>query len=133
MITLTILNTLLIIYLILQHKLKYYIGISKKETFWKNTLLGYQITLWKKTSEWRATNPVYSIYIPIRNKHKIELREDIERLMDLENPTKIHYLSSMFSWLKTWDDVKQFEKDYSIVDPDYVKKLVSDFKPKLNG
>jgi hypothetical protein len=36
--------------------------------------------------------------------------------MDLENPTKIHYLSSMFSWLKTWDDVKQFEKDYSIVD-----------------
>ena len=36
--------------------------------------------------------------------------------MDLENPTKIHYLNSMFSWLKTWDDVKQFEKDYSIVD-----------------
>lgn len=133
MITLTILNTLLIIYLILQHKLKYYIGISKKETFWKKTLLGYQITLWKKTSEWRVTNAVCSIYIPIRNRHKTELREDIERLMGLENSTKINTLIAKFSWLKTWDDVGQFEKDYSIVDPDYVKKLVSNFTPKLNG
>lgn len=132
MITLTILNTLLIIYLILQHKLKYYIGISKKETFWKNTLLGYQITLWKELSEYSA-NAVCSIYIPIKNRHKTKLREEIERLMDLENPTKINSLTAKFSWLKTWDDVRQFEKDYSIVDPDYVKKLVSNFTPKSNG
>ena len=37
-------------------------------------------------------------------------------------------LSAKFSWLKTTEEVKQFEKDYSVVDRKLVADLVSGFK-----
>lgn len=129
LIILTILNTLAIIYLILAVKSIYYIDISKEQTFSAHTLLGYQVTLWKKTSEYSASG-IYSIYIPIRNRRKIELREEILRLMNPKNPNTRYTLNAMFSWLKTWEEVRQFEKDYSVVDSAFVQHLVSKFVPK---
>lgn len=129
MIYLTILNTLAIIYLILSVKGKYYIVVNSDKTFGGKTLLGYKIILWKETSEYSARS-VCSIYIPIRNRRKIELRDEIERLMDPKNPNRRQTLNAKFSWLKTWEEVWQFEKDYSIVDKKLVKELVSKFVPE---
>jgi hypothetical protein len=43
---------------------------------------------------------------------------------------KFQTLSAKFSWLKTWEQVRQFEKDYSVVDRKIVERLVANFVPK---
>ena len=43
---------------------------------------------------------------------------------------KLQTLSAKFSWLKTWKEVRQFEKDYSVVDRKIVANLVTNFVPK---
>ena len=130
MIILTILNTLTIIYLLLTKQVKLSISVSKEETFWDKTLIGYRITLWKKTSEY-SSNGIYSIYIPIKNKKRAELEEEVNRMINLySHQGKLQSLSAIFSWLKTWEQVRQFEKDYSVVDRKIVENLVSNFKPK---
>lgn len=126
---LTILNSIAILYLILSTKSKYYIEFGKKTTAFVNTLLEYSIIVYKKT-DFGGANSVFSIYIPVRNRRKVELKESIERLLK-ENPTNRNYsLRAMFSWLKTLEEVKQFEKNYSIVDKELVAKLVSGFIEK---
>jgi hypothetical protein len=130
MIILTILNTLAIIYLLIAKQTHLSISLRREETTWEKTLLGYRITLWKKTSEY-SSRGIYSIYIPIRNKRKTELKEDINRMIHKYNyQGKLQHLSAMFSWLKTWEQVRQFEKDYSVVDRKIVENLVANFKPK---
>lgn len=126
---LTILNTLAIIYLIMSVKSRYYITLEKEQTSWCKTLLGYRVTLWEKTSE-HSANGLYSIYVPIKNREKAELKDEIQQLMAYNEHHRRQTLNAKFSWLKTWEEVWQFEKDYSIVDSEYIKKLVSNFIPK---
>ena len=69
--------------------------------------------------------------IPVRNKRKTELAEEVSRLIKSNSRQhKIQTLSAIFSWMKTWEEVRQFEKDYSIVDKDTVERLVINFVPK---
>lgn len=119
MILLTILNTIAI--LVIFFKLEIIkVTISRDETFWNETLIGYDVWIQK----------VY-FRIPIRNKRKTELSEEINRMIaEYDNQSKLQSLSAKFSWLKTWEQVKQFEKDYSVVDRKIVEKLVAGFVPK---
>jgi hypothetical protein len=127
---LIILNTLAIIYLFLVKQANLSITLQKEKTIWEKTLLGYRIILWKKTSEY-SSRGLYSVYIPIKNKKKTELTEEINRMIAKYSPqAKQQQLSAMFSWLKTWKEVRQFEKDYSVVDRKIVENLVSNFKPR---
>jgi len=129
MIFLTILNTIAICYL-LYKKGKFYIDCRKETTFIKNTFVGFTITLWKKTSENSATG-VYTVNIPIKNKRKTEKAEEINRMIaTYSQQNKLQTLSATFSWLKTWEQVREFEKDYEVVDRKIVQRLVANFVPK---
>jgi hypothetical protein len=129
MIYLTILNTIAIVYLFYK-KGKFYIDCRKDTTFIKNTVVAYHITLWKKTSEFSASG-VYTLVIPIKNKKKVEKEEEINRMIaTYSQQNKLQTLSAKFSWLKTWKEVRQFEKDYSVVDRKIVERLVTNFVPK---
>jgi hypothetical protein len=128
---LTILNTIAVIYLILVKNSKYYISVDKDETFWNKTLLGFRIYLMKKTSDYSASS-VFGFYIPIKNKRKTELQEEVNRMIAKESPSnRTQKLTAMFSWLKTIAEVKQFEKDYSVVDRVLVENLVRQFNLRL--
>lgn len=128
MIYLTILNTIAIAYLFYKNG-KFYIDFKKDTTFIKNTLVAYHITLRKKTSDFSA-NGVYTLVIPIKNKKKVEKQEEINRMIDTySQQNNLQFLSAKFSWLKTWEEVKQFEKDYSVVDRKIVERLVAGFVP----
>ena len=129
MIALTILNTIAIAYLFYK-KGKFYIDWRKDTTFIKNTVVAYHIILWEKTSEFSARG-VYTLVIPIKNKKKVEKEEEINRMIATYNQyNKIQSLSAKFSRLKTWKQVRQFEKDYSVVDRKIVANLVTNFVPK---
>lgn len=124
---LSITNSLAIFYILLVKESKYYIDIRKNETFHFNTLLGYYITLWKSTSEYSASG-IYTIYLPIRNRKKIEFEEEIQRMMQYSDSNKLQSLSTKFSWLKTEKEVEEFEKNYSVVDRKMVERLVSKWR-----
>jgi hypothetical protein len=127
---LIILNTLAIVYLLLTKQADLSISVRREETTWNKVLIGYRITLWKKTSEY-SSRGIYSIYIPRRNKRKTELEEDVNRMINkYSHQGKLQSLSAMFSWLETWEQVRQFEKDYSVVDRKIVENLVANFKPR---
>jgi hypothetical protein len=129
MIALTILNTIAIAYL-LYKKGKFYIDWRKDTTFIKNTVVAYHITLWKKTSGFSASS-VYTLVIPIKNKIKFEKEEEINRMIaTYSHHNKLQTLSAKFYRLKTWNEVRQFEKDYSVVDRKIVANLVTNFVPK---
>jgi len=128
MIIIIIINTIAILYLIFRSS-KLSITISKDETFSNRTLVGYRITLWKQINEYSASG-IFTIYIPIKNKKKIELKEDIEHLLNKNNPNVKYTLNAKFSWLKTWEEVEQFQKDYSVVNKELVDELVAGFKSK---
>ena len=119
MIILTILNTIAI--LVIFFKLEIIkVTIRKDETTWNKTLLGYDVWVQK-----------FYFRIPIRNKRKTELCEEVNRMIaKYDNQSKLQTLSAKFSWLKTWEQVRQFEKDYSVVDRKIVERLVTNFVPK---
>lgn len=124
----TAINTLCVIYLILSKKSNLYFELRKEESFLENTLLGYRLTLYKKLSEYSASG-IYSIYFKIRDKKKVETQEEVIRMIaKYSDQQKRQTLSAKFSWLKTTEEVKQFEKDYSVVDRKLVADLVSGFK-----
>lgn len=118
MTTLTILNTILIFILLFKTNL-IRVKVERDTTFFKKTLIGYH--LWIQG---------YYFRVPVRNKRKTELKEDIERMMSLNKSGKLQNLSAMFSWLKTQEEVEQFKKNYSIVDEEIIDQLVANFKPK---
>jgi|GEM_PF-5256372 len=124
----TAINTLCVIYLILSKNSKLYFEFRKEKSFLENTLLGYRLTLWKRLSEYTASG-LYSIYFKIRDKNKVDTREEVCRMIASYSPQqKRQTLLAKFSWLKTIEEVKQFEKDYSAVDSKLVSELVSGFK-----
>lgn len=128
----TILNTIAIAYLFWK-QCKLYIAFTEDRTFIQNTLVAYHITLWKKVSEFSSSG-VFTIVIPIKNKRKTELSEEVQRMIaKYDNQAKLQALSAMFSWLKTWDEVRQFQKDYEVVDRKIVENLVSNFIEKTNA
>ena len=123
-----VINTLCIIYLIISKHSKLYFQFRKETSFIENTLLGYSLILWKKLSEHSAESK-FSFYLKIRDKNKVETREEVCRMIAKYSPQqKRQVLSAKFSWLKTINEVKQFEKDYSVVDSKLVSELVSGFK-----
>ena len=129
MIYLTILNTIVIAYLFYK-KGNFSIDWKKDTTFIKNTVVAYHITLWKKTSAFSA-NGIYTLVIPIKNKKKVEKEEEINRMIaTYSHQNKLQTLSVKFSWLKTWDEVRNFEKDFMVVDRKIVTNLVTNFVPK---
>lgn len=96
------------------------VTIRRDETFRNQTLTGYDV--WVHNFHFR---------IPIRNKRKTEVSEEVERIIALDShQNKIQVLSAKFFWLKTWDEVRQFEKDYSVVDRKIVERLVAGFVPR---
>lgn len=129
MIYLTILNTLAIVYLITAKKSKCYLSLRKETTTWDKILLGYRLSLWKKTSEYSASSK-HSIYLKIRNKKSTEMKEDAIRMISIySQQNKLQSLTAKFSWLKTWNEVKEFQKYYTCVDQNIVENLVSKFVP----
>lgn len=116
MILLTTLNTIAI--LVIFFKLEIIkVTICRDETFWNKTLTGYNVWIHK----------VY-FRVPIRNKHKTELSEEVNRMIaKYSQQDKLQTLSAKFSWLKTWEQVRRFEKDYSVVDRKIVERLVASF------
>lgn len=131
MIYLTILNTLAIVYLIVANKSKYYLSFKKETTTYNNTLLGYRLSLWEKVSSCSASSR-YSIYIKIRNKYITEAREDACRMISkYSQQQKVQSLSAKFSWLRTWNEVREFKKYYTCVDQNIVENLVAKFVPTV--
>lgn len=121
MIILLLINTIAII--ILYFKVGIFkIIIRKDETFWNKTLLGYDIWINK-----------FYIRIPIRNKKKIELKEEIVQLKSYSKQHKLQNLSAKFSWLKTLKQVKEFEKKYKEVDETIINDLINKFNKKINN
>lgn len=120
MIILTILNTVAIIAIFFKVKI-ITVTVHRNETFWNKTLIGWSIWI----------NKLF-IRIPVRNARRTELKEDVDRMIKDCRQNKIQKLTAMFSWLKTWEEVRQFEKDYKIVDKEIVEKLVAGFVPKQN-
>ena len=119
MILLTILNTIAIIVIFFKLEI-IKVTIRKDETFWNKTLMGYDV--WVQKIYFR---------IPIRNKRKTELSEEVNRMIAKESQQgKFQTLSAKFSWLRNWEQVRQFEKDYSVVDRKIVERLVAGFVPK---
>ena len=132
MIYLTILNTLAIVYLITAKKSKYYFIFKKETTTYRNTLLGFRLSLWKKTSEYSSSSK-HSIYLKIRDTKKTEMQEEAQRMIaQYSQQNKLQSLSAKFSWLKTWDEVKEFQKYYTCVDQKIVENLVAKFVPKVS-
>lgn len=130
MIYLTILNTLAIVYLIIQKKSKYYLKFEKEMTFFDKTIVGYRLSLWKRINE-NSSSYKYALYFPIRNRKKTETQEEVRRMISTySQQNKLQSLAAKFSWLKTWNEVRQFEKDYSVVNEEIVSNLVSKFVPK---
>ncbi len=127
-IILTAINTLCIIYLILSKNSKITIEFRKEKSFSNRTLLGYEVMLWRKNSDYSSSGSRL-IYIKIRDKKKVETQEEVLRMIGkYSDQQKRQTLSAKFSWLKTIEEVKQFEKDYSVVDRKLVADLVSGFK-----
>ena len=119
---LSILNTLILVYLLIRGKYK--ITITGNKTWYYGIITGFDITLWR-VGEYSSTG-IVTILIPIRNKRKADIQDEISFIN--KNPqNKLQILSAKFSWLKTEKQVKQFQKDYSIVDEHIVKKLVDGF------
>lgn len=115
----TILNTIAIIVIFLKLKL-ITVSIYKEKTFFSNTLTGYIIWINK-----------FYFRVPVRNKRKTELSEEVQMMIaKYDNQAKLQRLSAIFSWLKTWDEVRQFEKDYEVVDRKIVANLVANFIEK---
>jgi hypothetical protein len=132
MIYLTILNTLAIIYLITAKKSKYYLRFKKETTTYENTLLGFRLSLWQKVDEYSASYKK-SIYFKIRDRKKTEMQEEARRMIaQYSQQKKLQSLSAKFSWLKTWDEVKEFQKYYTCVDQKIVENLVSKFVPNVS-
>ncbi len=123
---LTIINSIILTYLLLKGNKSYYTTFKGEKTFHKKTLLGYSFIIWKRTSAYGSSS-VFNLFIPIRNRRKTELFEEVQWLI-ADATNRRYTLNAKFSWLKTWEQVREFERDYSIVDRKQVEELVREFK-----
>jgi len=130
---LTIFNTIAILGIIfyLAFKGKYLFEIRKTYTDYYSVFLGWEFTLWRSISA-GSRNSVFVISIPIRNKKKAELEDEINYLMSKPEQARRQILNAQFSWLKTWVEVWDFQNKYEVVDKKYIEKLVTEFAAKYN-
>ena len=120
---LTTINSIAIIYLFfLKIQDSKVFSFRVDTTFWSKTVCGVAFIYKRKRF----------LYLPIRNKRKAILKEDVERLLKEKSCHRRQSLRAKFSWLETIEDVEQFKKDFSLVDEFFVQKLVFDFKSKNN-
>lgn len=127
----TFLNTAFVI-LILCKLYGFRFELHKEQTWLKKNLLHYQIRLIRETSG-NNFRTLFRFKIPIRNEPKTRLKEEIETMIsEVPESNKRQRLGAKFSWLKTLDEVNQFERNYTIVDRIYVEKLVREWKQKNN-
>lgn len=128
MIYLTIVNTVLLVYLLVKsfHG-SYYISTTKYETFHLKILYGISFTLMRRTNYGANSINGFHFYIPLKNMHKSGVKDDLFDLMRSNNSNRDYTLRAKFSWLKTEKEVLQFKSDYSIVNPSLVNSLVDDF------
>ncbi len=123
MIYLTIFNTIAIIVIFFLLGIHKKFSIEVKTTFFDKTKVGIQFYF----------NNRGFMYIPLRNRRKIELHEEVCRLIAGSEQNRIYTLNAKFSWVKTDRELYEFEKDYSTVDRKIVEMLVSNFKNKNHG
>jgi len=116
-----ILQTAIIFYLFFK-VYGYSIRFNAAKTFYKKTIVGYEISLWKKTSEY-SNHGRTLFYIPIRNSESTALKEDIERMQKNSRQNQRQNLIALLSWQKTEKQVLEFEKEYSEVNPQLVYDL----------
>ena len=116
MILLTIINSLAILWVLFHEDF----AVRKDETFWSKKLLGF----------WFYYKHKGFLYIPFRNKRKIEVKEEIESMVKGSQQSRRQTLNAKFSWLKTIEEVNQFSKEYRKVDREFVDKLVNEFYVK---
>lgn len=127
---LIILNTVAILYLILQHMIKYYFTFNREVTQYKKTTLGYRLLLWKKVNEHHSKS-IWSFSINIRNRRKTEKEEEARNMIAKYSVyQRRQSLHTKFSWLKTWGEVEEFQKYYTCVDRKCVEDLVASFVPR---
>lgn len=112
---LTILNTIAIIYLFGFHK-KFSYHLDR--TFHMKTMVGIYFYHNGK-SFW---------YLALKNKKKVEVQEETLALIACGPGVRYQKLCAMFSWMKTDEQVRQFEKDYEKVDRKVVADLVSQYR-----
>lgn len=119
MLLLTILNTLAIIYVFLKKRMIKF-RVYKQITQLEKTLVSYDVQI-----------GLLCFKIPIRNKRKTELNEEVRNMIaNYSEHHKLQTLTAKFSQLTTWKEVTQFERDYEVVDRRTVDSLVGGFVPK---
>ena len=128
MIYLTILNTVFILYIFFKQS-KYFFKAEKKSSR-IGTLLGFRLSLWKRHNKHSSSQMKTLIHIPIRNGVNTEMKEDAVRLISESEQNKRYSLRAIFSWCKSWDEVRTFQKYYTVVDSKFVHDLVREFVPK---
>lgn len=121
-------NSLINIYLLVK-QLGLFLTFEKETTLYKTFVISYKIYLWKRINEY-SSKCVLHLKIPIKNGKKAKLEEEILNMITQSEQSKRQKLGAMFSWLKTIEEVKDFERNYSVVDEKFVKRLVDDFKAK---
>jgi hypothetical protein len=72
------------------------------------------------------------LYLPFRNGERLETLEDIEEMMTGSQVNTKYTLGAILSWLHTEEEINQFEKDYSVVDPAYVQKICTGKREQLS-
>lgn len=125
---LIILNSLINLYLLIK-QIGIFFTFEKETTFYKTHVISYKIHLWKRINEY-SSKGVLTLKLPIKNRKKANLEEEILRMISQSEQSKHQRLGAIFSWLKTIEEVKEFERNYSVVDEKFVKRLVDDFKVK---
>jgi len=115
-IILTVLNSIVILYMLWLHRLS-----IRSETIYgspKTVGIGFWLRSRKNSGRTRI------FYIPIRNAKKLELRLEIKRLKSIDSQQMRQTLRAKFSWIKTSEDAKVFQKEYGCLDAEYVQGLV---------
>jgi len=127
MIYLTILNTLLITYIFLD-KSKYYFRWHNKRSS-GGKYLGFSFSLWRRSTKHSSSLYKTIFKLNIRDYKHVEMQEDAERLKS-DKVNQSYSLRAIFSWYKTQEEVDQFKKYYSEVNPELVNQLVDSFEFK---
>ncbi len=124
---LTILNTAAIIYILATNQKKYYLKFETERTNYRKTLIGYTLELWRRSSPHSATRTHY-ISLLFRNRKKAVMIDEADYMIErLTEQGRKQSLIAVFSWLKTWGEVKTFQKYYARVDSEVVNSLVTAF------
>lgn len=124
---LTLLNSIGLIYIYSKSANGFYITFRKENTIFVNTLLGYTLTLWRRKPY--GASGIYSLYFPVKNRAKTELKEEVDRLKK-DKYNQEYTLRAKYSWLRTHGQVTEFVRKYREVNPDVVDELVANFKPR---